>query len=259
MKQGGTGVTSILRAQNRARLSRHEPASRLRFSKIRGLALHKWPVALAPLTLTACAVAQQPNLERVTTAPAPSPSPTPVSNLEMGFGLEEFPPPDGAVAALHAGVPTTGEIVSSHGGNFRFISTQYFCTIKGNVDRRAIQRTDLGDLDLSHRAFFENPPMLVRSISGADCLSRDNTFVYISFNARLNAQGRPYVQQLFAWQYTDGVPTSWWVASVSREEMTNIEEKFRYRPPGDGEYNDLSDRTRLYREFMTFLREHFQG
>ena len=101
--------------------------------------------------------------------------------------------------------------------------------------------------------------MLVRSISGADCLSRDNNFVYISFNARLNAQGRPYVQQLFAWQYTNGVPTSWWVASVSREEMTNIEEKFRYRPAGLGEYDDVSDRERLYREFVNFLREHFPG
>ena len=252
-------MASIHRTKNGTRFSSLKIVTQTRFPKIWHLTLWAGSVAIAPLTLTACAVAQPPFLERVSVVAEPTVVAPPEMPYEYGFGLQEFPPPGGAMAALRSDIPMTGEIILSRHGDFRLSSSQPVCAITGNVDRRVIRPTMVVDADLAARAFGGSSVMVVEGGASYDCRSRRNDILYISFNARLNAQGKPYVQQLFAWQHTDGVPTSWWVASVSREEMTNIEEKFRYRPAGLGEYDDVSDRERLYREFVNFLREHFPG
>ena len=112
-------MASIHRTKNGTRFSSLKIVTQTRFPKIWHLTLWASSVAIAPLTLTACAVAQQPTVERTSAASEPVPSTAPRPNLETSFGLEAFPPPDSAKAALHADVPTTGEIVSSHGGDFR--------------------------------------------------------------------------------------------------------------------------------------------
>ena len=171
--------------------------------------------------------------------------------------LEEFPQPEGLITAMQVNPLPNGEIVSSHHGSFTISRPLRYCAVAGSIDRGAIRQTEMDDIELSANAVMSmtfRPQILKQMQHRVICRGRESDIVFVAFFARMNSRGTPNVQQLVAWQYVNGLPAAWWIATVSRESVTSIDPKWRHQHATlPGEYDDQTDRSRLSSEFQHFL------